>query len=82
MRIATSVIRPGMKNTDVTAAVERVAAAYGVNPLVSVRMHQMKRFCLDHGKKEIALKTPHADDNSDKVRKGGKSVVNLIVLTL
>jgi len=61
MLVAAHAIKAGAKNEDVTAAVERVAKNYGVNPIASVRMHQMKRFVID-GVKEVALKEPTADD--------------------
>ena len=61
MLIAAKTITAGAKNTDVTAAVERVAKAYGVVPISSVRMHQMKRYVLD-GVKEVALKTPSREE--------------------
>jgi curved DNA binding protein len=60
MLIATKAITAGAKNTDVTKAVERVANAYGVVPISSVRMHQVKRYVLD-GVKEVALKAPNPD---------------------
>jgi curved DNA binding protein len=61
MLVAAATITAGAKNTDVTQAVERVASAYGVVPISSVRMHQMKRYVLD-GVKEVALKSPNKDD--------------------
>lgn len=61
MLVAAKTISAGAKNTDVTAAVERVAQAYGVTPISSVRMHQMKRYVLD-GVKEVALKTQNAEE--------------------
>uniref|UniRef100_A0A7S4JMU3 Peptidase M24 domain-containing protein n=1 Tax=Odontella aurita TaxID=265563 RepID=A0A7S4JMU3_9STRA len=61
MLIAADAIRAGAKNAEVTAAVERVAKAYGVSPVSTVRMHQMKRFVID-GVKEVALREPTADD--------------------
>jgi len=54
-------IKGGAKNKEVTSAVERVAKNYGVNPISTVRMHQMKRFVID-GVKEIGLKIPTPDD--------------------
>lgn len=62
MLVAARCIAAGAKNTDVTAAVERVAKAYDVTPISSVRMHQMKRYVLD-GVKEVALKTPDPNSN-------------------
>ena len=62
MLVAARCIAAGKQNTDVTAAVERVANAYGVTPISSVRMHQMKRYVLD-GVKEVALKSPNPNDN-------------------
>ena len=61
MLVAAKTIATGAKNTDVTKAVERVAASYGVKPITSARMHQMKRYVLD-GIKEIALKTPTTEE--------------------
>jgi len=61
MLVAYHSIRSGVSNSDVTSAVERVANAYGVNPISSVRMHQMKRFVID-GVKEVALKEPTPED--------------------
>jgi curved DNA binding protein len=61
MLVAAATITAGAKNTDVTLAVERVASAYDVTPISSVRMHQMKRYVLD-GVKEVALKSPNKDE--------------------
>mmetsp|Transcript_21615 Transcript_21615/g.27950 ORF Transcript_21615/g.27950 Transcript_21615/m.27950 type:complete len:401 (+) Transcript_21615:178-1380(+) len=61
MLVAANAISAGAKNTDVTKAVERVADAYGVKPITSARMHQMKRYVLD-GIKEIALKDPSSEE--------------------
>lgn len=61
MLVAADAIRAGAKNTEVTEAVQRVASNYGVNPLATVRMHQMKRFIID-GVKEVALKEPTPED--------------------
>jgi curved DNA binding protein len=65
MLVAAASITAGAKNTDVTAAIERVANAYGVTPIHSVRMHQMKRYVLD-GVKEVALKAPTPDDDTEE----------------
>lgn len=65
MLVAAASITAGAKNTDVTSAVERVANAYGVTPIHSVRMHQMKRYVLD-GVKEVALKAPNPDDETEE----------------
>jgi curved DNA binding protein len=61
MLVAAAAIKAGAKNIDVTSAVERVARNYGVTPIATVRMHQMKRYVID-GVKEIALKDPTPDD--------------------
>ncbi len=45
----------------VTEAVKRVTDAYGVHTLVSVRMHQIKRFIIN-GIKEVALRKPTAEE--------------------
>jgi len=61
MIVAAASIKAGAKNTEVTEVVHRVATAYGVNAISSVRMHQMKRFVID-GVKEVALKEPTPDE--------------------
>lgn len=61
MLVAAATIAAGATNTKVTQAVERVAKSYGVTPISSVRMHQMKRYVLD-GVKEVALKTPTPEE--------------------
>ena len=60
MLVAAASIKAGAKNADVTN-VGRVASAYGVNAISSVRMHQMKRYVID-GVKEVALSDPTAED--------------------
>jgi curved DNA binding protein len=61
MLVAAESIRAGNTNVQVTKAVERVSKAYGVTPISSVRMHQMKRYVLD-GVKEVALKEPSPEE--------------------
>lgn len=61
MLVASECVKAGASNTEVTAAVERVANSYGVSPIASVRMHQMKRYVID-GVKEVSLKEPTPDD--------------------
>lgn len=65
MLVAAATMSAGAKNSDVTAAVDRVAKAYGVTPISSVRMHQMKRYVLD-GVKEVALKESLPDDPEEE----------------
>eukprot|EP00339_Tiarina_fusa_P017815 CAMPEP_0117036120 /NCGR_PEP_ID=MMETSP0472-20121206/25609_1 /TAXON_ID=693140 ORGANISM="Tiarina fusus, Strain LIS" /NCGR_SAMPLE_ID=MMETSP0472 /ASSEMBLY_ACC=CAM_ASM_000603 /LENGTH=400 /DNA_ID=CAMNT_0004745789 /DNA_START=167 /DNA_END=1369 /DNA_ORIENTATION=- len=65
MLVAAASIAAGAKNSDVTLAVDRVAKAYGVTPISSVRMHQMKRYVLD-GVKEVALKEPSPEDPEEE----------------
>lgn len=65
MLVAAHSIAAGKTNTQVTQAVERVAKHYGVVPISSVRMHQMKRYVLD-GVKEVALKSPNPDDPEEE----------------
>ena len=61
MLVAANAIRAGAKNNEVTEVVQRVATNYGVSPIATVRMHQMKRFVMD-GVKEVALKEPTPED--------------------
>lgn len=61
MLIAANAIKAGATNKEVTEVVQRVASSYGVSPIATVRMHQMKRFVID-GVKEVALKEPTPED--------------------
>lgn len=61
MLVAAHSITSGTKNDAVTKRVETICSSYGVSPISSVRMHQMKRFVID-GVKEVALKEPTADE--------------------
>jgi curved DNA binding protein len=64
MLVAAKAIQAGATNMQVTEAVERVAKHYGVTPISSVRMHQMKRYVLD-GVKEVALSKPNPDQQHE-----------------
>jgi len=61
MLCSVATIKAGGRNTEVTALVKRIASHYGVSPIVTVRMHQMKRFVID-GVKEVALREPSPED--------------------
>lgn len=65
MQLAAALIRPGVKNSVVTKAVEACAAEYGVKCMANVRMSQMKQFVLD-GKKEVALAKPNPDIKTEE----------------
>ena len=68
MLVAAHAIAAGKQNTEVTEAVERVAKSYGVTPIHSVRMHQMKRYVLD-GVKEVALRKTTAEEQQSMEEK-------------
>lgn len=53
--VALRLIKPGTKNTAVTAAIEEVATAYGVNPILSMQCQQVKQWQIE-GEKTIPLK--------------------------
>lgn len=53
--VAAKMIKPGNTNAMVTAAVKKVAEAYGVQPIAGTLMHQMKRFVID-GNKMVLLR--------------------------
>jgi curved DNA binding protein len=65
--IACRLVKAGNKNTQVTEAIEKVAAAYGVTPLAGMASHQLKQFVID-GEKVIALKAdPEAKPRIEEV---------------
>jgi len=53
--LAHRLIKPGGKNTEVTAAIAKAAEQFKCNPVEGVLSHQMKRFVID-GNKVIANK--------------------------
>jgi curved DNA binding protein len=53
--VAARMIKPGNTNAMVTAAVKKVAEAYGVNAIAGTLMHQMKRYVID-GQKMVLLR--------------------------
>jgi curved DNA binding protein len=53
--IALRLIKPGVTNSSVTAAFEKVAEAYGVRAIAGMSTHQLGHFQLE-GPKKIALK--------------------------
>jgi curved DNA binding protein len=53
--IAASLIKAGSANAEVTAALVKVADAYGVKAMQGTLMHQMKRFVVD-GNKVVLLR--------------------------
>lgn len=59
-------IKPGNKNTDVTAALETIAATYGVQAISGTLMHQMKRFVIDGNKKIASKKDASSSDTANK----------------
>jgi curved DNA binding protein len=52
-QVACKMIKPGAKSTDVTKAIQAVAAAYGVTCVQGTLTHQLKRYVID-GQKVIA----------------------------
>jgi len=54
-QIAARLIKVGAKNSEVTAALARVAEAYGVNAVQGTLMHQMKQYVID-GNKVVLLR--------------------------
>jgi curved DNA binding protein len=53
--VAAKLIRPGNTNAMVTAAVKKIAEAYGVNAIAGTLMHQMKKYVID-GSKMVLLR--------------------------
>ena len=65
--IAARMIKPDNTNEMVTAAVKRVAEAYGVKPMGGTLMHQMKRHVID-GNKMILLRDDEKDQKVEKCK--------------
>lgn len=64
--VAVKLIKAGNTNTQVTAAIKKVADAYGVKPCTNFEMLQMKKFVID-GNKKIALREPGPDSPKSEV---------------
>ncbi|KAL6737253.1 hypothetical protein Aduo_010912 [Ancylostoma duodenale] len=52
MEVAIRMLQPGNKNMDITAAIDKVAAEYGVTPVENMVSHQLQRDQID-GEKQI-----------------------------
>lgn len=46
LEIASRMVKPGVKNSEITAAITRVAEAYGVTPVQGTLSHELKRYVL------------------------------------
>eukprot|EP00274_Cyanoptyche_gloeocystis_P003037 CAMPEP_0196651536 /NCGR_PEP_ID=MMETSP1086-20130531/544_1 /TAXON_ID=77921 /ORGANISM="Cyanoptyche gloeocystis , Strain SAG4.97" /LENGTH=418 /DNA_ID=CAMNT_0041981599 /DNA_START=28 /DNA_END=1284 /DNA_ORIENTATION=+ len=62
---ALRLVKPGNKNTQVTAAIEKIAKEYGVNAVEGVLSHQMKRFVIDASK--VIMNKTTVDQKVDEV---------------
>lgn len=56
--VALRLVRPGKKNTQVTEAIQKVAAAYDCKIVEGVLSHQMKQFFIDGSKSIISVSSP------------------------
>ncbi len=63
LEVALHLMRPGNKNTDVTAAIQKVCDQFGVSATEGVLSHQLKRYVID-GNNCIILK-PTIENNVD-----------------
>ncbi|KAL1199795.1 ERBB-3 BINDING PROTEIN 1 [Cardamine amara subsp. amara] len=56
--VALRLVRPGKKNTQVTEAIQKVAAAYDCKIVEGVLSHQMKQFIIDGTKSILSVSSP------------------------
>ncbi|CAL5335181.1 unnamed protein product [Camellia sinensis] len=56
--VALRLVRPGRKNKDVTAAIQKVAAAYDCKIVEGVLSHQLKQFVIDGNKVVLSVSSP------------------------
>ncbi|KAG7565325.1 Creatinase/aminopeptidase-like [Arabidopsis suecica] len=63
--VALRLVRPGKKNTDVTEAIQKVAAAYDCKIVEGVLSHQMKQHVIDGNKVVLSVSSP--DTTVDEV---------------
>ncbi|CAE6075901.1 unnamed protein product [Arabidopsis arenosa] len=56
--VALRLVRPGKKNTDVTEAIQKVAAAYDCKIVEGVLSHQMKQHVIDGNKVVLSVSSP------------------------
>ncbi|KAF3613604.1 Proliferation-associated protein 2G4 [Capsicum annuum] len=56
--VALRLVRPGKKNSDVTEAIQKVAAAYDCKIVEGVLSHQMKQFVIDGNKVVLSVSNP------------------------
>nr|AAK25936.1 putative nuclear DNA-binding protein G2p [Arabidopsis thaliana]AAK64125.1 putative nuclear DNA-binding protein G2p [Arabidopsis thaliana] len=56
--VALRLVRPGKKNTDVTEAIQKVAAAYDCKIVEGVLSHQLKQHVIDGNKVVLSVSSP------------------------
>eukprot|EP00727_Mastigamoeba_balamuthi_P010359 m51a1_g5946 putative proliferation-associated protein 2g4-like (437) ;mRNA; f:125753-127898 len=58
-------LRPGVKNTELSEVIDRVAKAYGVNAVEGVLSHSLHRFVIDGAK--VIMNKPTTDQRAEEV---------------
>nr|GME13947.1 ERBB-3 BINDING PROTEIN 1 [Ipomoea batatas] len=77
--VAMRLVRPGKKNSDVTEAIQKVAAAYDCKIVEGVLSHQMKQFVIDGNK--VALSVSNAETRVDEAEFEENEVYSIDIVT-
>jgi len=57
-------MRPGVKNTEITTTIQKVATEFHCTPVEGVLSHQMKRFVIDGNK--VIITRPSIDQKVEE----------------
>ncbi|KAJ8543597.1 hypothetical protein K7X08_006120 [Anisodus acutangulus] len=77
--VALRLVRPGKKNSDVTEAIQKVAAAYDCKIVEGVLSHQMKQFVIDGNKVVLSVSNP--DTRVDEAEFEENEVYSIDIVT-
>eukprot|EP01105_Mastigella_eilhardi_P016937 TRINITY_DN3887_c0_g1_i1.p1 TRINITY_DN3887_c0_g1~~TRINITY_DN3887_c0_g1_i1.p1 ORF type:complete len:412 (-),score=140.24 TRINITY_DN3887_c0_g1_i1:52-1287(-) len=75
---AVSMLRPGVKNTEITSVIQSIADAYHVNTVEGVLSHEMKRFVIDGN--NVIIERPTNEHHVDEFAIGDNEVYAIDIM--
>ncbi|XP_060211022.1 ERBB-3 BINDING PROTEIN 1-like isoform X2 [Lycium barbarum] len=79
--VALRLVRPGRKNSDLTEAIQKVAAAYDCKIVEGVLSHQMKQFVIDGNKVVLSVSNPDTRDDDAEFEENEVYWVDIVTST-
>ncbi|XP_019248970.1 PREDICTED: ERBB-3 BINDING PROTEIN 1-like [Nicotiana attenuata] len=79
--VAVRLVKPGRKKSDVTEAIQKVAAAYDCKIVEGVLSHQMKQFVIDGNKVVLSVSNPDTRVDDAEFEENEVYLVNIVTST-